>query len=158
MADHIPHDGGSPRVEDEPDIMLLPPRIQPFDLERYHPQEHIFPPSTFHHFTDFAQRAPTALLLRELESHLAHHAREVRTSLLHFLRCILHFLHTSCFRYVFYQLDLNTFTYTTLLLILNTAHTLHFVRSEHIYIHSASAHSEHNSKHSILFIWHTAHT
>ncbi|XP_028074674.1 protein MAIN-LIKE 2-like isoform X2 [Camellia sinensis] len=77
MADHIPHDGVSLRVEDEPDIMPLPPRIRLFDPERYHPQEHILPPSTFHHFTDFARRAPADLLLQEPESHLSHHAREV---------------------------------------------------------------------------------
>ena len=54
MADDIPYGGGSLRVEDEPDVMPLPLRIRPFDPEGDHPREHILPPSTFHHFTDFA--------------------------------------------------------------------------------------------------------
>ncbi|KAL7219235.1 hypothetical protein ACSBR2_012337 [Camellia fascicularis] len=66
------------RAEDEPDMIPLSPRVRPFDPERYHPQEHILPPSTFHHFMDFARRAPADLLLRESESHLSYHAREVR--------------------------------------------------------------------------------
>ncbi|GMQ06338.1 hypothetical protein CsSME_00050969 [Camellia sinensis var. sinensis] len=77
MADDISYGRDSPRVEDEPDIIPLPPRMWPFDLEGYHLQEHILPPSTFHHFTDFARRAPVDLLLQEPESHLSHHAREV---------------------------------------------------------------------------------
>ncbi|GMP56329.1 hypothetical protein CsSME_00020862 [Camellia sinensis var. sinensis] len=55
MTDHFHPGGGPPHAGDEPDIMLLPPRIRPFDLERYHPQEHVLPPTTFHHFTDFDQ-------------------------------------------------------------------------------------------------------
>ncbi|GMP91018.1 hypothetical protein CsSME_00041897 [Camellia sinensis var. sinensis] len=77
MTDHFHHDGGSPHAEDEPDIMSLPPRIRPFDPKRYHPQEHILPPTTFYHFTDFARRAPADLLLREPESHLSHQSQEL---------------------------------------------------------------------------------
>ncbi|GMP69286.1 hypothetical protein CsSME_00028604 [Camellia sinensis var. sinensis] len=100
MAGHFHHGRGPPGARDEPDIMSLHPRVRPFDPERYHPQDHILPPTTFYHFTDFDRRAPADLLLREPESHLSHQAREVRTSLLHFLQCILHFLHIPCFHYV----------------------------------------------------------
>ncbi|XP_028125789.1 uncharacterized protein LOC114322644 [Camellia sinensis] len=77
MTDHFHHDGGSPHAEDEPDVMSLPPRIRLFDPTAYHPEEHIFPPNTFYHFTDFARRAPVDLLLWEPESYLSHQAREV---------------------------------------------------------------------------------
>ncbi|GMQ01743.1 hypothetical protein CsSME_00048281 [Camellia sinensis var. sinensis] len=77
MADHFPHGGGPPQAGDEPYIMSLPPRIRPFDPERYDPQEHILPPATFYHFTNFERRAPPDLLLREPESHLSHQAREL---------------------------------------------------------------------------------
>ncbi|GMP50485.1 hypothetical protein CsSME_00017084 [Camellia sinensis var. sinensis] len=62
MVDDIPYGRGSPRVEDEPDIIPLPPRIWLFNQE-----------STFHHFIDFTRRAPADLLLQEPESHLSHH-------------------------------------------------------------------------------------
>lgn len=81
MADDIPYGGGSPYAKDEPEIIPLPPWIRPFDPEEYDPQEHILPPSTFHHFTNFARQALADLLLREPESHLSHHTHEVRTSL-----------------------------------------------------------------------------
>ncbi|GMP98459.1 hypothetical protein CsSME_00046335 [Camellia sinensis var. sinensis] len=68
MADDIPYGGDPPYAEDEPDIIPLPPRIQPFDPEEYDLEEHILPPSTFYHFTDFLRRAPADLLLREPES------------------------------------------------------------------------------------------
>ncbi|KAI7984231.1 Protein MAIN-LIKE 2, partial [Camellia lanceoleosa] len=77
MADHFHHGRDPPHIEDELDIMSLPLRIRPFDPERYHPQEHILPPFTFYHFTDFDQRAPADLPLPEPESHLSHQAREV---------------------------------------------------------------------------------
>ncbi|GMP48375.1 hypothetical protein CsSME_00015748 [Camellia sinensis var. sinensis] len=77
MADHFHHGGGSPHAGGESDIMSLPPRVRPFNSERYDPQEHILPPTTFYRFTDFDRRAPADLLLRELESHLSHQAREV---------------------------------------------------------------------------------
>ncbi|GMQ01294.1 hypothetical protein CsSME_00047979 [Camellia sinensis var. sinensis] len=76
MADDIPYGGDPPYAEDEPDIIPLPLRIRPFDLEEYDPEEHILPPSTFYHFMNFVQRAPADLLLRELKSHLSHHAHE----------------------------------------------------------------------------------
>ena len=130
MTDHFHHDGGSPHAEDEPDIMSLGLRIRPFDPTAYHPRAHILPPSTFYHITDFARRAPMDLLLREPESHLSHQVREVRTSLLHSLQCILHFLHISCFRYA---------------------------RSEHIHMHSTTAYSGIRLAHSTILIWHAAH-
>ncbi|GMP40404.1 hypothetical protein CsSME_00010866 [Camellia sinensis var. sinensis] len=77
MAGHFPHGGGPPGAEGDPYIMSLPPRIQPFDPERYHPREHILPRAVFYHFTNFDDRAPVDLLLREPESHLSHQAREV---------------------------------------------------------------------------------
>ncbi|GMP89194.1 hypothetical protein CsSME_00040869 [Camellia sinensis var. sinensis] len=77
MADHFHHGRGPLHARGEPDIMSLPPRVRPFDPERYHPQEHVLPLTTFYHFTDFDRRAPADLLLREPESHLSHQAREV---------------------------------------------------------------------------------
>ncbi|GMQ02173.1 hypothetical protein CsSME_00048524 [Camellia sinensis var. sinensis] len=77
MADHFHHGRGSSHAGGEPDIMSLPPRIRPFDPERYDPPEHVLPPTTFYHFTDFERQAPADLLLREPESHLSHQAREV---------------------------------------------------------------------------------
>ncbi|GMQ08131.1 hypothetical protein CsSME_00052000 [Camellia sinensis var. sinensis] len=74
MACHFPHGGGPPGARGEPDIMSLPPRVRPFDPERYHPREHILSRAVFYHFDD---RAPVDLLLREPESHLSHQAREV---------------------------------------------------------------------------------
>ncbi|GMP94897.1 hypothetical protein CsSME_00044164 [Camellia sinensis var. sinensis] len=59
MADDAPHDGGSSRMEEEPNIIPLPPRVQPFD------------PATF------ARRTPADLLLRVPESHLSHDTTEV---------------------------------------------------------------------------------
>ncbi|GMP84022.1 hypothetical protein CsSME_00037714 [Camellia sinensis var. sinensis] len=77
MAGHFPHGGGPPGAGGETDIMSLPPRVQPFDPKRYHPREHILPQAVFYHFTDFDDRAPVDLLLREPESHPPHQAREV---------------------------------------------------------------------------------
>ncbi|GMP53684.1 hypothetical protein CsSME_00019080 [Camellia sinensis var. sinensis] len=77
MAGHFPHGGGPPGTGDDPDIMALPPRVRPFIPERYAPRAHILPRATFYHFTDFDDRAPGDLLLREIESHLSHEAREV---------------------------------------------------------------------------------
>ncbi|GMP23854.1 hypothetical protein CsSME_00001311 [Camellia sinensis var. sinensis] len=65
MADDAPHDGGSLRMEEEPEHIPLPPRVRPFDPATYHPKVHVLPPSTVH------------LLLRELESHLSHNASEI---------------------------------------------------------------------------------
>ncbi|GMP24457.1 hypothetical protein CsSME_00001719 [Camellia sinensis var. sinensis] len=64
MADDAPHDGDSPRMKDEPDVIPLPPRIQPFDPERYHLVARVLPPN---------------LLLREPESHLSYDTPEVHT-------------------------------------------------------------------------------
>ncbi|GMP59213.1 hypothetical protein CsSME_00022583 [Camellia sinensis var. sinensis] len=77
MADHFHHGGGSPHAGGEPDVMSLPSRIRPFDPERYNPPEHVLPPITFYHFTDFRRRASMDLLLREPASHLSYQAREV---------------------------------------------------------------------------------
>ncbi|GMP70538.1 hypothetical protein CsSME_00029349 [Camellia sinensis var. sinensis] len=77
MAGHFPHGGGPPGAGDDPDIMALPPRVRPFIPERYVPRAHILPRAIFYHFTDFDDRAPGDLLLREPESHLSHEAREV---------------------------------------------------------------------------------
>ncbi|KAL7207733.1 hypothetical protein ACSBR1_029645 [Camellia fascicularis] len=77
MADDAPHDGGSLRMEGEPEYLPLPPGVRPFDPERYHPRAHILPPSTIRHFSDFARRTPADRLLREPESHLSHDASEV---------------------------------------------------------------------------------
>ncbi|GMP43768.1 hypothetical protein CsSME_00013005 [Camellia sinensis var. sinensis] len=77
MAGHFPYGGGPPGAGGDPDIMSLPPRIRPFDPERYHPRDHILLRAVFYHFIDFDDRAPVDLLLRELESHLSHQAREV---------------------------------------------------------------------------------
>ncbi|GMP80647.1 hypothetical protein CsSME_00035667 [Camellia sinensis var. sinensis] len=77
MAGHFPQGGGPPGAGDEPNIMSLPPRVRPFDPERYHPREHILSRAVFYNFTDFDDRAPVDLLLREPESHLSHQAREV---------------------------------------------------------------------------------
>ncbi|GMP75366.1 hypothetical protein CsSME_00032489 [Camellia sinensis var. sinensis] len=38
MADDISHDGGSPGMEGDPEHVLLPSRVRPFDLEAYHPK------------------------------------------------------------------------------------------------------------------------
>ncbi|GMP40123.1 hypothetical protein CsSME_00010690 [Camellia sinensis var. sinensis] len=83
MADDAPYDEGPPRREEEPDIIPLQPRIQRFGLTTYRLEEHILPPSTFLHFTDFVRRAPANLLLRESESHLSHYVPEVAS---HFTR------------------------------------------------------------------------
>ncbi|KAL7186378.1 hypothetical protein ACSBR2_028176 [Camellia fascicularis] len=80
MADDAPHDRGSLRLEGEPDIRPLRPRIRPFDLATYHREVHVLPSSVVRHFTGFARRTPIDLLLREPESHLSHDALEVRLS------------------------------------------------------------------------------
>ena len=84
-AGHFPHGGGPPDAGGDPDIMALPPRVRPFIPERYDPLTHILPRAIFYHFTDFDERAPGDLFLRELEYHLSHEAREVFTSFLPFL-------------------------------------------------------------------------
>ena len=84
MAGQFPHSGGSLGARGEPDIMSLHPRVRPFIPERYAPQAHILPRAVFYHYTDFDDRAPGDLLLREPEYHLSHEAREVFTSLLPF--------------------------------------------------------------------------
>ena len=103
MAGHFPHGGGPLGARDDPDIMALPPRVRPFIHERYAPRAHILPQAIFYHFTDFDDRAPGDLLLREPESHLSHEAREVFTSpFFTFLQRILHFctFHASCYAYL----------------------------------------------------------
>ncbi|XP_028106146.1 protein MAINTENANCE OF MERISTEMS-like [Camellia sinensis] len=77
MAGHFSHAGGPPGAGDDPDIMALPPRVRPFIPERYNPPTHVLPQAVFYYFTDFDDRAPGDLLLREPESHLSHEAREV---------------------------------------------------------------------------------
>ncbi|XP_028059240.1 uncharacterized protein LOC114262978 [Camellia sinensis] len=77
MAGHFPHCGGPPGTGDDPDIMALPLRVRPFIPKRYDPLTHVLPQAVFYHFTDFDDRAPGDLLLREPESHLSHQAREV---------------------------------------------------------------------------------
>mgnify|MGYP003703586241 CR=1 FL=1 len=79
MAGNFPHGGGSPGVGDDLDVMTLPPRVQPFIPERYAPPAHVLPRDIFRHFTDFDDRAPGDLLLREPEHHLSYEAREVFT-------------------------------------------------------------------------------
>ena len=98
MVGHFPYGGGPPGAGDDPDIMALLPGVRPFIPERYAPLAHIFPRAVFHHFTDFDERAPGDLLLREPEYHLSHEAREVFTSSLSFLQRILHF---SCILFIF---------------------------------------------------------
>ncbi|GMP46176.1 hypothetical protein CsSME_00014435 [Camellia sinensis var. sinensis] len=83
MADDAPQEGGSPGMEGEPEYILLPSRVRPFDPERYHPEAHALPPSTVRHFNGFARHASTDLLLRVPESYLSHDASEVDS---HFTR------------------------------------------------------------------------
>ena len=85
MAGLFPHGGGSPGPEGEPDIMSLHPRVRLFIPDRYDPPAHILPRAVFYHFTDFDERAPGELFLREPEYHLSYEAREVFTSFLPFL-------------------------------------------------------------------------
>ena len=74
MAGHF-HQGGGPLCAGGgPDIMYLPLRIRPFIPERYDPPAHILPRAIFYHFTDFDERAPIDLLLRESKSHLSYQA------------------------------------------------------------------------------------
>ena len=84
MASNVPHGGGPPGAGDDFDIMALPPRVRPFIPERYAPVVHILPRAVFRHFTDFNDRAPGDLLLREPEHHLSYEAREV----FYFIFCI----------------------------------------------------------------------
>ncbi|KAL7234326.1 hypothetical protein ACSBR1_017845 [Camellia fascicularis] len=77
MAGHFPHGGGPPGAGDDFDPMTLPPRVRPFIPERYAPAVHALPRAIFRHFTQFNDRAPGDLLLREPEQHLSHNAREV---------------------------------------------------------------------------------
>ncbi|XP_028107509.1 uncharacterized protein LOC114306470, partial [Camellia sinensis] len=77
MAGNSPHGGGFPGAGDDFDVMTLPPRVRPFIPERYAPPAHVLPRAIFRHFTDFDDRAPGDLLLREPEHHLSYEAREV---------------------------------------------------------------------------------
>ncbi|KAL7161749.1 hypothetical protein ACSBR2_042261 [Camellia fascicularis] len=63
-------------MEAEPEPVLLPPKIRPFDPETYHPQTHVLPPEIIRHFRGFTQGAPEDLLLREPNSHLSYGATE----------------------------------------------------------------------------------
>ncbi|GMP69111.1 hypothetical protein CsSME_00028500 [Camellia sinensis var. sinensis] len=77
MAGNFPHGGGPSGARDDFDVMTLPPRVRPFIPGRYAPPAHILPRAVFRHFTDFHDRAPRDLLLREPEHHLSYEAREV---------------------------------------------------------------------------------
>ncbi|KAI8001417.1 Protein MAIN-LIKE 2, partial [Camellia lanceoleosa] len=77
IAGNFPHGGGPPGAGDDFDVMTLPPRVRPFIPERYAPPAHVLPRAIFRHFTDFSDRAPRDLLLREPEHHLSYEAREV---------------------------------------------------------------------------------
>ena len=98
IAGHFPHGGGPPGAGDDFDVMTLPPKVRPFIPERYAPPAHVLSQAVFRHFTDFNERAPGDLLLREPKYHLSHEAREVFTSFLPFLQRILHF---SCILFAF---------------------------------------------------------
>ena len=74
MAGHFPHGGGLPGAGDDFDFMVFPPRVRPFFPDRYAPAVHRLPRATFRHFTDFNDRAPRDLLLREPEEHLSYDA------------------------------------------------------------------------------------
>ena len=93
MAGNFPHGGGSPGAGDDFDVMTLPPRVRPFIPERYAPPAHVLPRAIFRHFTDFDDRAPGDLLLREPEHHLSYEAREVFTS---FSAFFVHFVPLPC--------------------------------------------------------------
>ena len=84
MAGHFPHGGGLPGPGDVFDIMALPPRVRPFIPDRYAPPAHRLPRAVFRRFTEFNDRAPGDLFLREPEQHLSHEAREV----FYFISCI----------------------------------------------------------------------
>ena len=98
MAGHFPHGGGPLGAGDDLDIMALPPRVRPFIPARYDPPAHILSRAVFYHFTDFDERAPGDLLLREPEYHLSHEAREVFTS---FLSLLQHIMNFSCILFAF---------------------------------------------------------
>ncbi|KAL7215013.1 hypothetical protein ACSBR1_027235 [Camellia fascicularis] len=83
MVDDIPHDEGSPRREEEPEHVPLPPRVRPFDPATYHPEVHVLPLSTVCHFIGFTWCAPADLLLREPVSHMSHDAPEVNSRFTH---------------------------------------------------------------------------
>ena len=93
MTGNFPHGGGSPDAGDDFDVMTLPPRVRPFIPERYAPTAHVLSRATFRHFTDFDDRAPGDLLLREPEHHLSYEAREVFTS---FPVFFVHFVPLPC--------------------------------------------------------------
>ena len=84
MAGNLPHGGGPPGAGDDFDITALPPRVRPFIPGRYAPPVHMLPRAVFCRFTEFNDRAPGDLLLREPEQHLSHDAREV----FYFIFCI----------------------------------------------------------------------
>ena len=84
MAGDYTHGGGPPGAGDDFDIMTLPPRVRPFIPGRYAPPVHMLPRAVFRRFTEFNDRAPGDLLLREPEQHLSHEAREV----FYFIFCI----------------------------------------------------------------------
>ena len=93
MVGQFPHGGGSPGAGGDPEIMSLPPRIRPFIPERYAPPAQVLPRASFRHFTDFDDRAPEDLLLREPEHHLSYEAREVLTL---FSAFFVHFVPLPC--------------------------------------------------------------
>ena len=90
MAGNFPHGGCFPGAGDDFDFMTLPPRVRPFFPDQYAPAVHRLPRAVFRHFTDFNDRVPGDLLLREPEQHLSHDAREV----FYFIFCISRALHT----------------------------------------------------------------
>ena len=100
MAGNFPHSGGSQGVGDDFDVMTLPPRVRPFIPERYAPPAHVLPRAIFRHFTDFDDRAPGDLLLREPEHHLSYEAGEVFTS---FSAFFVHFVPLPCLNTQFSQ-------------------------------------------------------
>ncbi|XP_028086255.1 uncharacterized protein LOC114287177 [Camellia sinensis] len=61
-------------MEGDPEYIPLPPRVRPFNSERYRPEAYALLPSTVRHFSRFARGAPADLILREPESHLSHGA------------------------------------------------------------------------------------
>ncbi|GMP56589.1 hypothetical protein CsSME_00021014 [Camellia sinensis var. sinensis] len=84
MADDVPHDGASPKIppqlspemEAEPEPVLLPLRVRPFDPMTYDPPTYALPPESVWHFKRFKRGAPDDLLLQESASHLSYDATE----------------------------------------------------------------------------------
>ena len=95
-SDNSTHGGSFPGVGSDFDPMPLPPRVRPFILGRYAQPAHVLPRAVFRQFTNFDERAPGDLLLREPEHHLSHEAREVFTS---FSAFFVHFELLPCFKH-----------------------------------------------------------